>query len=335
MAKYIIRRLIALIGVLFGMTIITFVISHVIPADPAVSAAGLDATPEVVARIRHDMGLDRPLPEQYARYITGILLHADFGYSALNRRPVLDDILRFLPASIELAVFSMLICVPVGIALGLVTAIRAGELADALTRVFAVIGVSMPIFWLALLMQLIFYKELRLLPAGGRLGVEYSMPARVTGFLLIDALLAGDRAVFFSALEHLILPGLTLAVANIAVIMRMTRSSLLEVMHQDYIRTARSKGLAERRVLLHHALRNAFIPVITIIGLQFAQLIAWVFLVEIIFSWPGIGSYAVRSILNLDFQPIMGITLVISFIYVMINLATDITYKIVDPRIVY
>jgi peptide/nickel transport system permease protein len=335
MAKYIIRRLIALIGVLFGMTVLTFLISHVVPADPAISAAGMDATPEVVARIREEMGLNRPLWEQYLRYITGILLHADFGYSILNRRPVLDDILKFLPASIELAVFSMLICVPVGILLGLVTATRAGRMADALTRVFAVIGVSMPIFWLALLMQLTFYKGLGVLPAGGRLDVQYSMPPQVTGFLLVDSLLAGDRAVFISAVKHLILPSLTLAIANIAVIMRMTRSSLLEVMHQDYIRTARAKGLGERRVLLRHALRNAFIPVVTIIGLQFAQLIAWVFLVEVIFSWPGIGSYAVRSILNLDFQPIMGITLVISFIYVMINLATDVTYRVLDPRISY
>ena len=335
MGRYIARRMISLVMVLFGMTIVTFVISHVVPADPAVSAAGLDATPEVVARIRQEMGLDRPLWEQYVRYISGIVLHGDFGYSVLNRRPVLQDILTFLPASIELAVFSMFLCVPTGIALGIITATRAGKATDALTRMFAIAGVSIPVFWLALIMQLVFYKGLNLLPAGGRLDVMFRTPPRITGFLLIDTLLTGNRDMFFSALKHLILPGLTLAVANVAVITRMTRSSLLEVIHQDYIRTARAKGLAEWQVLLRHAMRNAFVPVVTVIGLQLAYLIAWVFLVETIFSWPGIGSYAVRSIVNLDFSAIMGITLFISFIYVVINLVIDIIYVLLDPRITY
>jgi peptide/nickel transport system permease protein len=281
------------------------------------------------------MGLDKPLYVQYFRYIGDIILKGDFGYSILNRRPVLDDILTFAPASIELAVFSLLICVPLGIFLGAVTATRAGGVTDALVRIFAIGGVAMPVFWLALLMQLVFYRILGWFPDGSRLGVIYTSPPSVTGFYLVDSLLAGQWDVFWDALVHLVLPGVTLAVANVAIIARITRSSLLEVMHQDYIRTARAKGLAPRRVMTRHAMKNALAPVITVIGLQLGYLIAWVFLVEYIFSWPGIGSYTVRSIVNLDFPAVQGVTLFTSFMYVFINLVVDITYVFLDPRITY
>lgn len=335
MALYLLRRLLSLGFVLFGMSVLTFTISHVIPADPAAAAAGFSATAEQIQQYRRELGLDRPLHEQYLRYISGIVLHFDLGRSILNQRPVLDDILTFLPASIELAVASLVLCVPLGIALGTFTAVRAGRLSDALIRAFAILGVSMPVFIVALLLQLVFYKELRWFPSGGQLGDAVARPTVITGFLLLDSVLARNWTALASALRHLTLPAVTLAVANLAVITRMTRSSVLEVLSADYVRTARAKGLAGRRVLIYHALRNAMIPVVTIIGLQVAALIAYVFLVEYIFSWPGIGSYAVRAILGLDFQPIMSITLLFSLVYVTVNFLVDLSYLLLDPRIKY
>ncbi len=335
MGKYLLRRLFTLIFVLWGMSLVTFSISHVIPVDPAAASAGMEGGPEVIERIRKELGLDRPFHEQYLRYMGDILLKGDLGYSILNKRPVLQDIFTFLPASIELAIFSLLLCTVCGILLGIFTATRAGGFADALVRVFAVGGVAMPVFWLALLMQLVFYGILGWFPDGGRLGWQFEAPPSVTHLYLADSLLVGQGSVFLDALKHLILPGFTLAFANIAIITRMTRSSLLEVLHQDYIKAARARGLSQLRVLIRHAMSNALIPVITVIGLQLGHLIAWVFLVEIIFSWPGIGSYMVRSIINLDFPAVMGCTMFTSFIYVFINLGVDIAYVILDPRITY
>jgi peptide/nickel transport system permease protein len=313
----------------------TFLISHVIPADPAAAAAGQGASIEAVQNIRHQMGLDLPLHEQYIKYIGDIVLHGDFGYSILNRRPVLDDILTFVPASLELALVSLLLCVPLGILLGVISASRAGSLGDAASRAFAILGVSIPVFWLGLLLQLLFYRTLRWLPPGGRIGTEVAAPFGITNLYLVDSLLSGNLDAFVSSLLHILLPAITLAMANLAVIARMTRSSLLEVLHQDYVRTARSKGLSHWQVLFRHALRPAAIPVVTVVGLQLANLIAWVFLVETIFSWPGIGSYGVRAILSLDFSAIMGVTLFTSFVYVLINLVVDIAYVALDPRIRY
>ncbi len=334
MMTYIARRLFALILVLIGMSLLTFTITRLIPSDPARAAAGMDADLATLEAVRQELGLDRPLPEQYFRYATGVL-QGNFGMSSMNRQPVMKDIRQFLPASIELAVASILICVPVGVVLGIVTALKAGGMTDAVTRIFAVFGVSMPVFWLALLFQLIFYRDLRWFPAAGRIGPLFSPPPAVTNLYLIDTLLANDLEAFKSSLQHIVLPAFTLAVANIAVITRMTRSSLMEVLSQDYVRTARAKGLAEWVVVSVHALKNAMVPVVTIIGLQLGTLIAWVFLVETIFSWPGIGSYTVRAIMDSDFNAVMGVTLITSFIYVMINLAVDVSYVILDPRIKY
>ncbi len=334
MSRYLLRRMLTLVLVLFGMSLLTFTVTRLLPADAARAAAGMDASAETLEAVRHELGLDRPLPEQYWRYISGVL-RGDLGKSFMNRQPVMDDIRQFLPASIELAVVSILICVPLGILMGVVTALKAGTWTDAITRVFAILGVSIPIFWLALLMQLVFYRNLRWLPAAGRLGVQYSTPPTVTGFYLIDTLLVRDWAAFRSALQHIIMPAVTLAVANIAVITRITRSSLLEVLSADYVRTARAKGLAEWVVLGRHALKNAMVPVVTIIGLQLGALIAWVFLVETVFSWPGIGSYMVRAIMDSDFNAVMGVTLVTSLIYVLINLLVDLSYLLLDPRIRY
>lgn len=335
MSRYIFRRLGSLIFVLIGMSIITFIISHVIPSDPAWAVAGPEATAEAVEEIRRRMGLDRPLPEQYWRYVTGLVLRGDLGESIRTYRPVADDIKDRLPASIELAGVSFLIALPTGVLLGITSARRAGRLADAFTRLFAILGVSMPVFVLAMLIHYIFYFRLGWFPGAGRIAVGVGAPTEITGFYLIDSVLTGNWRAFVSALRHIALPALTLATASLAIITRMTRSSMLEVLHQDYIRTARSKGLTERVVLWRHALKNVFVPVLTVVGLQLAALIAWAFLVELIFSWPGIGSYAAQSILAMDFQPIMAITLVFSVIYVSINLVVDILYMFLDPRIRY
>lgn len=334
MNAYIVRRLLTLILILFGMSLMTFVITRVVPSDPAQAIAGVDAKPEAVQTIRKELGLDRPLHEQYWRYISH-LVRGDLGLSFLNRQPVIDDIKTFLPASFELAVVSLLICVPLGILMGVITALKAGSWSDAITRIFAILGISTPIFWLALLFQLLFYRQLHWFPAAGRLGVAFTAPPTVTGLYLIDTLLAGDFGAFRSTVHHIVMPSFTLAVANIAVIARMTRSSLLEVLSADYVRTARSKGLSERVVLGRHALKSAMVPVITIIGLQLGALIAWVFLVEAIFSWPGIGSYTVRAIMNSDFNAVMGVTLMLSVMFVIINLLVDMSYLLLDPRIRY
>ena len=334
MLQLLVRRAFSLIFVLLGMSVMTFAISHVVPADPAAAAAGLNAGPEQIEALRREMGLDQPLPVQYFRYMSGVL-RGDLGTSILNRRPVIEDLKTYVPASLELALFSLLLYVPLGILLGVTSARAAGGVSDALTRLLAIVGVSMPVFWVALLLQLLLYRNLRWFPAGGRIGVEVTPPATMTNFLLVDSLLQQNWPAFLSALHHLGLPSLTLAIASLGLITRMTRSSVLETLHADYIRTARAKGLSEWLVLRRHALKPSLIPVVTVVGLQIAGLIAYVFLVEVVFSWPGVGTYAVRAIVGLDFQPIMGITLLFSVIYVLVNFLVDMTYVALDPRIRY
>ncbi|MBM3133744.1 MAG: ABC transporter permease [Chloroflexi bacterium] len=335
MTEYIIKRLLSLIFVVLGMSIMVFTITHAIPADPARLVAGNYASAEVVESIRERMGLHLPLPAQYLLYMKRLVLEGDLGTSMYSFRPVGEDLKERIPASLELAVFSLLLAVPLGLTLGIISATRAGGVADSGTRFFAIIGVSMPVFWSALLLQLIFYGVLEWFPSGGRLSVGLPRPLNITGLYLLDSILTGNWAVFFDSLHHIFLPALTLALGNLAVLTRMTRASVLEVLFQDYVRTARSKGLTERAVLTRHVLKNAFIPVLTVIGLQMGALIGWVFIVEVVFSWPGIGSYAVRAIMNFDFDPIMGFVIFMSFVYVLINLAVDLTYPILDPRIRY
>jgi peptide/nickel transport system permease protein len=280
------------------------------------------------------MGLDRPLHEQYLIYVGGVL-RGDLGRSIMNNSSVADDLRRFLPASLELALTALLLFVPLGLVFGVITGTRAGGWVDAATRGLAIIGVSVPVFWLALMMQVFLYGQLGWFPATGRIGTEFGPPPNVTGFFTLDTLLAGRPDAFVSALRHLAMPAHALAAGNLAMLTRMTRSSVLEVLHQDYIRTARAKGLDERALLRRHALRNALIPVVTLLAIQMAGLIAWQFLVETIFSWPGVGSYAVKAITTLDFNVIMGITLFGSVLYVTLNLLADLSYLVLDPRIRY
>lgn len=335
MSEYIVKRLLSLILVVFGMSLMIFTITHVIPADPARLVAGNYASAEIVEGIRERMGLNLPLPEQYLLYMKRLVLEGDLGVSMHNFRPVVEDLKERIPASLELALFSLFLAVPLGLMLGIISATRAGGVVDSGTRFFAIIGVSMPVFWTGLLLQLIFYGFLKWFPSGGRMSVGIPRPEDITRLYLIDSLLTGNWAALRDSLHHIFLPALTLALGNLAVLTRMTRASVLEVLFQDYVRTARAKGLTERAILTRHVLKNAFIPVLTVIGLQMAGLIGWVFIVEVIFSWPGIGSYAVRAIMNFDFQPIMGFAIFMSFVYVLMNLFVDLLYPVFDPRIRY
>jgi peptide/nickel transport system permease protein len=298
-----------LVFVLLGVSVLTFFISHVVPSDPARLAAGPHASAEQVQQLRRQLGLDRPLPEQYWMYMSG-LLRGDFGYSLFSRRPVVEDLRDYFPATVELTVAAMLICLIVGIPLGVLSAVHKDRLLDHLARVVCIGGVGIPIFWLALLAQLLFYRWL-------------------------DVLLTGNWPVLASSLSYLILPAITLAFASLAWVARVTRISMLETLGQDYIRTARGKGMPERSVIYVHALRNALIPTVTLVGLQTGALLAGAFLVEIIFSWPGIGYYTVNAIMAMDFNAIMSTTLLVAVVYTIANLVVDIVYIALDPRISY
>jgi len=330
--QYIIRRLFLFIPVLLGVTVLTFSISHVVPANPVLVALGPHATPDTVKALREKWGLDKPIYTQYLIYLKG-LLKGDLGTSLHTNRPVARDLKAYFPATFELTTASMVFCLVLGIPLGIIAAVKRDRLIDHVTRVFSLIGVSMPVCWLALLALLLFYFKLGLLPGSGRLSPLTVPPSHITGLYVLDSLLTGNWATLKESITHLILPASCLGFAIIGVISRMTRSSMLNVLDEDYIKTAKAKGLRENKVIYQHALRNAILPVITISGVLYGQLLAGAVLTETIFSWPGMGLYTVTSIMHLDFQPIMGFTIVVAFVYVVINLVVDILYVLFDPRI--
>jgi peptide/nickel transport system permease protein len=334
MKTFLLRRISLLVFVLLGVTLLTFTISHVIPADPARQAAGPHADSSQVEALRKKLGLDRSLPEQYILYMNG-LLHGDFGYSLYSRRSVTEDIKAYFPATLELTIYAMLICLIVGIPLGVLSAVHKDRLFDQLARVLCIGGVGLPIFWLALLFQLVLYRWLDWLPAGGRLLPSLAHPQTITGLYTVDSLLTGNWVALRSSLYYIAMPAITLAFASLAWVARVTRISMLEALGQDYIRTARSKGLFERQVIYIHALRNALIPTVTLIGLQTGSLLAGAFLVEVIFSWPGLGFYTVNAIMSMDFNAIMSTTLIVAVVYTITNLLVDILYTAIDPRISY
>ncbi len=323
-----------MIFVLFGMTLITFALTHLVPSDPIRLLAGPHADASELATLRHAYGMDRSVPEQYLIYLRN-LLHGNLGISLTDRRPVLDDIVQFFPATLELAVCAFILAVGIGVPLGVYAAMGRGRIVDAVIRVTSIAGVSMPIFWLGLVAQFIFFKQLGWLPIGGRLDLIDSPPPTVTGLYLVDAVITGNVALLGDITSHLILPALTLALGSLVLITRMTRGAMLEILAQDYIRTARAKGSGYYRIIFRHALKNAIPPTLTVIGLQFGYLLSGDFLAETIFNWPGIGYYGVNAISNLDFPGIMGVTLVVSTVYVIANLVVDILYVVVDPRVEY
>lgn len=325
-------RLLAVLPVLLGITLVTFVVSHVVPADPVGFVAGEKARPEQIEALRRQYGMDRPLPTQYWRYLTG-LAQGDLGRSLLSRRRVLEDLAQYVPATVELALAAMALIVVLGVPLGILSAVRQDGWLDHGSRILAMIGVSTPVFWLGLLLQLLFYRTWRLLPIATRLSDIMIPPPRVTGLYMVDALVAGQLDVLVDAARHLVLPSLTLCIGSLAIVSRQVRSAMLEVLRQPYVRTAHAKGLYARVVITRHALRNALIPTVTIVALQTGALLSGAVLTETVFSWPGLGLYALRSVLALDYQPVMSVALLVALTYTLVNLAADIVYVLIDPRV--
>ena len=332
--QYFIRRALLVTPLLLGITVMAFLIANLIPADPTIANLPPNALndEDTIAAFRKKWGLDKPLHEQYLTYL-GNLLRGDLGTSIKTRKPVGEDISRRLPATIELATLGIIFGIALGVGLGLVSAIWKDSLADYAARVIAFIGISFPVFLLALIFLTVFYAQMRIAAGPGRLDIIMRPPPTVTGLFTIDALLAGDLKTFKNAFDHLVLPASTLALYISAIISRITRSSLLEVLNQDYMRTARAKGLRERNVIGYHGLRNSLIPVVTVIGLSYGNLLVGSILIESIFAYPGIGFYMFRASTSQDFPAIMGVSLLFAFIYVGVNFVVDIIYFFLDPRI--
>lgn len=331
---YIFRRLLLLIPVLIGVTFITFTLSH-LSGDPAAAWITDKTPPSRIPIIIEQHHLNDPLPIQYIYYIND-LLHFDLGLSASEGgRPVSSSLSDYFPATFELTVSAMVLTLLIGIPIGIISAVKKDRIEDHIVRIFSLCGVSIPIFWFALILQYVFYLQLGWLPLGSRLPLEMSPPPRITGLYTIDSLAAGQLDVFAQTIFHLILPSFCLAYTSLALIARLTRSSMLEVMTQDYIRTARAKGLSERVVIWKHALRNALIPTATMAGLAFGALLTGAVLTETIFMWPGIGRYSVRAISSNDFPSIMGFTMIVVLVYVTMNLIVDVLYAYLDPRVKY
>jgi peptide/nickel transport system permease protein len=322
-----------IIPVLLGVSIVVFFMVRAIPGDPAQIMLGQQATPAQVQQLRENMGLDKPIFVQYGLFLKDAL-RGDLGDSTVTGRPVTTELMVRLPATFELTAFAMLIAVLVGVPVGVISAVKQYSLLDKTTSVLALTGISMPIFWLAMILVVIFGVNLGLLPFPGRLDPTTGITA-ITGLVLVDSLLTLNFAGFWDGLLHLIMPALALGTIPMAVVMRMTRSSMLEVMNEDYVRTARAKGVVPWRVIVKHALRNAMLPTITVIGLQVGLLMGGAIVTETIFSWPGIGLYAYDSISSRDYASIQGVVLYGALLFVLINLVVDIFYAVLDPRVRY
>jgi peptide/nickel transport system permease protein len=333
MLKYVAKRILMVIPVMIGVSIIVFCLMRVFSPDPAPIVLGQHATQEQMQAWRDRNGLDGPIVGQYLTYVKDAV-HGDLGVSYYTNTPVSKEIGARFPATIELAVAAILFASIVGVFLGVVAAVKKNSILDAGGTIIALVGVSIPIFWLGILFIMFFAGYLHVLPSGGRINVLLE-PAHVTGFYMIDALFEGNWDAFRDAGIHIILPALTLGMYSMAIITRMTRSTMLEILNQDYVRTARAKGISEGKVVGKHALRNSLIPVVTVIGLQFGALLGGALLTESVFSWPGIGKYTVDCILKSDFPVVQGIVLLVAVVFVTVNLGADLAYAFLDPRIKY
>ena len=332
MALFVLKRALLLGLMLIGLILIMFTISHVAPGDPAAVAAGPDATREMVEVIREEYGLDEPLPVQFWIYLTNVL-QGDLGRSIRTTRDVTHDLLRYFPATFELVMVAMLLAVLIGVPLGMLAAVFRDRGLDHAIRLVSVSSVALPMFWLGLLLQFFISLKLGWLPLGGQLGLLTERPTPITHLILVDALLRGQLDVFREALAHIILPAIALSAPALAAIIRVNRAEMIEVLHQDFIVTARAHGISQFRIVAIYALRNAMIPTLAMIGLRFGWMLGGTVLVEGVFDWPGIGLYAVQSAVNSDFQPVMGATLLIGFSFMLANFLIDIAYGWLDPRL--
>jgi dipeptide transport system permease protein len=333
MASMVLRRLALAVPSLIGVVIVTFLLTRALPGDPAAYFAGPAATKEAVEQVRVKLGLAKPLPLQFVRYV-GDLSHGDLGTSLTTGQAVATEIRTRLPASAELTLLGLVLAMAAAVPLGILAAIRPGSMVDHACRIIATAGVSLPVFFTGLILVYVFYYLLGWAPAPlGRLGVFFSPPPQVTGFYLIDSLIARDGELFMASLKQLVLPALTLGIFSLAPIARMTRASMLAVLSSDFVRTARASGLSPFTVIVTYAFRNAMLPVITTLGMVFSFLLGANVLVEKVFAWPGIGSFAVEALIASDFAPVQGFVLTMAVMYVTLNLAIDILYVIIDPRL--
>jgi len=332
--SYLTRRLGLAMIALFGVVVVAFLVAHMVPADPLAAVLSEHATKDPAVREAYmkRWGLDRPVHEQFVRYLANVL-RGDLGESFTTRRPVVQDLRQFLPGTVELAMAALVVSVVFGVPLGIWAAVRHNSWVDHLTRVLSLIGAASPIFWTGLIALHVFYYRLEWAPGPGRLDTHMQMPVAVTGFTLVDTLLAGDMERFASALRHTILPALVLGWFIMGIVSRTMRAALLEVLAADYVRTARAKGLGEVLVVGGHALRNALIPVVTVTGLNFASLLSGAVLTETVFAWPGIGRYAVTAAVRLDYPGILGVTMITAIVYLAVNFVVDVLYGVLDPRI--
>ncbi len=331
--RYVLQRLLLVVPTLFGVTLISFALTYLLPGNPALVKAGALATPEVVRDIEHQMGLDRPVYVQYWRYLRG-LAHGDLGESSSTGRPVLQDFRQRVPATLELTLAALVVAVVIGIPLGVLSAVHRDTLLDHVSRLLGVGGVAMPSFWTGLLLLYVCFYLLGIAPAPlGRIAPEVTPPMRITGLYVVDALLTADGRALLSSLHHLMLPALTLGFAVMAPLTRMVRATMLEILESDFVKAAWAAGLPRRRVIYGDALRNALIPVITLLGVIFGFLMAGNVVVEMVFAWPGLGHYAVTSLVTKDPGPIQSFVLFVAVMYVFVNLAVDVLYGLADPRI--
>jgi len=333
MFKYSLKRISALLLVLLIVSLIIFLIMHFAPGDPAALSLGITATPEDIERVKKEMGLDDPLITQYIKFLKNAF-RGDFGTSYYTKQPVLSELMALFPATAELAVASIIIALSIGIVTGIISALKQNSIFDHLSMVIALLGVSMPVFWIGLILLWIFSIKFGWTPISGRLSVQIDLRS-ITGLFIFDSIITGNLTALKDTLRHIALPAFTLSTISTGIIARFTRSSMLEVIRQDYIRTARAKGVGEMAVVFKHALKNTLIPVVTVVGLQFGLLLGGAVVTETVFSWPGIGNIIVISILRRDYPMVQGALLLISFIYVAINLLVDISYAYIDPRIRY
>ena len=333
MKWYIIKRLLQIIPVVFGVTLIAFALIHLAPGDPVITMLGQHATQQEIDEARAKFGLDQPLYIQYFIWL-GDVLQGDLGRSIISHEQVTIEIASRFPNTIELAITAMIFAILIGVIAGIISATKQYSVADYSVMGVALFGISMPVFWLGIMLMMIFGVFLGWLPIGGR--IDLLIPfQRITGFMVIDSIITGNGAALISVLRHLILPAIALGTIPMAIIARTTRSSMLEVLRQDFIRTERAKGLSERKVIYKHAIRNAMVPVVTVIGLNFGLLLSGAILTETVFSWPGVGRLVVDSVFDRDYPLVIGCILVFALVFVIVNLITDLLYTYIDPRIHY